>query len=146
MVPRPAGDVKFTVGRSTYLVQHGTPRPVAIFEAAWQMIVEAHSRRPGSSDELKFRISIETFQRNNEPRYTNDLDIWIAATSANAAKVYAALAAFGAPLNRTSVPSAPGLLGHVGQASWPVRRLLARSVRSQTYFALLTASISSGTI
>jgi hypothetical protein len=81
-----------------------------------------------------------------EPRYTKDLDIWIAATSANAAKVYAALAAFGAPLNRTSVPPAPGLLGHVGQASWPVRRLLARSVRSQTYFALLTASISSGTI
>jgi hypothetical protein len=33
-----------------------------------------------------------------EPRYTKDLDIWIAATSENAAKVYAALAAFGAPL------------------------------------------------
>jgi hypothetical protein len=33
-----------------------------------------------------------------EPRYTRDLDIWIAATSENAAKVYAALAEFGAPL------------------------------------------------
>src|ERR1700689_4058437 len=34
----------------------------------------------------------------SEPRYTNDLDVWIAATSENATKVYAALAAFGAPL------------------------------------------------
>jgi hypothetical protein len=33
-----------------------------------------------------------------EPRYTKDLDIWIAATSENATRVYAALAAFGAPL------------------------------------------------
>jgi hypothetical protein len=33
-----------------------------------------------------------------EPRYTKDLDIWIAATSTKVAKVYAALAAFGAPL------------------------------------------------
>jgi len=40
--------------------------PQAIFEAAWQMVVEAHSRRPGGSDELKFRRSIETFQR--QPR------------------------------------------------------------------------------
>jgi hypothetical protein len=40
--------------------------PQAIFEAAWQMVVEAHSRRPGGSDELKFRRSVETFQR--QPR------------------------------------------------------------------------------
>lgn len=33
-----------------------------------------------------------------EPRYTKDLDIWIAVTSENATKVYGALAAFGAPL------------------------------------------------
>lgn len=37
--------------------------PQAIFETAWQMVVEAHLRRPGGSDELKFRRSIETFQR-----------------------------------------------------------------------------------
>jgi hypothetical protein len=36
--------------------------PQAIFEAAWQIVVVAHSRRPGGSDELKFRRSIETFQ------------------------------------------------------------------------------------
>ena len=34
----------------------------------------------------------------SEPRYTKDLDVWIAATSENATRVYAALAAFGAPL------------------------------------------------
>ena len=34
----------------------------------------------------------------SEPRYTKDLDIWIAATSENSTQVYAALAAFGAPL------------------------------------------------
>jgi hypothetical protein len=33
-----------------------------------------------------------------EPRYTKDLDIWIAATPENATKVYSALAEFGAPL------------------------------------------------
>jgi hypothetical protein len=33
-----------------------------------------------------------------EPRYTNHPDIWIAATSENAARVYDSLAAFGAPL------------------------------------------------
>jgi predicted nucleotidyltransferase len=33
-----------------------------------------------------------------EPRYTKDLDIWIRNSPQNAAKVYAALAEFGAPL------------------------------------------------
>jgi hypothetical protein len=33
-----------------------------------------------------------------EPRYTKDLDIWVEATAENAARVYRALAAFGAPL------------------------------------------------
>jgi hypothetical protein len=33
-----------------------------------------------------------------EPRYTNDLDLWISADAANAAAVYKALRAFGAPL------------------------------------------------
>jgi hypothetical protein len=29
--------------------------PHAIFEAAWQMVVDVHSRRPGGSDELRLR-------------------------------------------------------------------------------------------
>jgi hypothetical protein len=33
-----------------------------------------------------------------EPRYTKDLDLWISTDNVNAATVYAALKAFGAPL------------------------------------------------
>jgi hypothetical protein len=34
----------------------------------------------------------------SEPRYTKDLDIWVETSRGNAARVYAALADFGAPL------------------------------------------------
>jgi hypothetical protein len=33
-----------------------------------------------------------------EPRYTNDLDVWVRPTPENAARVYRALQQFGAPL------------------------------------------------
>ena len=36
---------------------------------------------------------------HSEPRATGDLDIWIDPTPDNAARVYRALAAFGAPLS-----------------------------------------------
>jgi hypothetical protein len=36
--------------------------PEAIFEAAWQMVVEAHSHR-GSTDEFRFRRTVEHFHR-----------------------------------------------------------------------------------
>lgn len=35
-----------------------------------------------------------------EPRYTKDLDLWISTHTANAASVYTALKAFGAPLEK----------------------------------------------
>ena len=35
----------------------------AIFEAAWQMVVDAHIHRPGGIDELRLRRSVEAFQR-----------------------------------------------------------------------------------
>jgi predicted nucleotidyltransferase len=35
-----------------------------------------------------------------EPRYTKDLDVWIRSSPENAAKVYEALAEFGAPLEK----------------------------------------------
>lgn len=35
-----------------------------------------------------------------EPRFTKDLDVWIRNSSENAAKVYEALAEFGAPLQK----------------------------------------------
>jgi hypothetical protein len=37
--------------------------PAAIFEAAWQMVVDAHSRRPGGAEELEFCRSVESFGR-----------------------------------------------------------------------------------
>jgi len=35
--------------------------PQAIFEAAWQMAVDAHSRNGGTSDELRLRRTVEHF-------------------------------------------------------------------------------------
>ena len=35
-----------------------------------------------------------------EPRFTKDLDVWIRSSSENAAKIYQALAEFGAPLEK----------------------------------------------
>ena len=35
-----------------------------------------------------------------EPRFTKDLDLWIGNSSENAARVYRALAEFGAPLQK----------------------------------------------
>ena len=35
----------------------------AIFEATWQMVVDAHSQRPGDPDALRLRRTIEHFQR-----------------------------------------------------------------------------------
>jgi hypothetical protein len=35
----------------------------AIFEAAWQMVVDAHARQPGGTDELRLRRTVENFQR-----------------------------------------------------------------------------------
>jgi hypothetical protein len=37
--------------------------PSAIFEAAWQMVVDAHSQRPGGLDALRLRRTVEHFQR-----------------------------------------------------------------------------------
>jgi hypothetical protein len=51
-----------------------------------------------------------------EPRYTKDLDIWIEATPDNAARVFRALAEFGAPLTgiRAEEFSAPDLVYQLG--------------------------------
>jgi hypothetical protein len=37
--------------------------PHAIFEAAWQMVVDVHSQKPGGADDLRLRRSVEIFQR-----------------------------------------------------------------------------------
>jgi hypothetical protein len=36
--------------------------PEAIFDAAWQMVAQAHSRSSGDSDELRLRRTVEHFQ------------------------------------------------------------------------------------
>ena len=54
-------------------------------------------------------------------RATKDIDIWIRATDENAARAYAALGAFGAPLHelRTSDLATPGIVFQIGVA--PIR-------------------------
>ncbi len=37
--------------------------PHAIFEVAWQMVVDIHSRCPDGCDELRLRRSVENFGR-----------------------------------------------------------------------------------
>ncbi len=51
-----------------------------------------------------------------EPRFTKDLDIWIEASPDNAARVYRALAGFGAPLSGIQVEdfTAPDLIYQLG--------------------------------
>jgi len=50
------------------------------------------------------------------PRYTGDFDIWVRAEPRNAHRVYAALAAFGAPLEalEPNELAAPGLVFQMG--------------------------------
>ena len=38
----------------------------AIFEAAWQMVVDAHGHRPGGLNELRLRRTVENFQRQRD--------------------------------------------------------------------------------
>jgi hypothetical protein len=40
--------------------------------------------------------------RDSEPRYTRDFDIWVDTAAGNAARLFAALTEFGAPLQRHS--------------------------------------------
>ena len=53
---------------------------------------------------------------HGRPRATGDLDVWIDPTPANAARVMAALADFGAPLSEVSVDdfSRPGIVFQIG--------------------------------
>ena len=59
---------------------------------------------------------------HSEPRATGDLDIWVEPTAENAQRVYAALAAFGAPLSDLSVTDlfTPGVVFQMGV---PPRRI-----------------------
>lgn len=68
-----------------------------------------------------------------EPRYTKDLDVWVRPSDANAKRVWAALADFGAPLEGVSVAdfATPGLVYQIGMA--PVRIDILMSVDGLTF-------------
>ena len=61
--------------------------------------------------------------RYSEPRYTKDLDIWVASSVENSARVFRALARFGAPLAQDGVTpetfAKEGVIYQIGVA--PVR-------------------------
>jgi hypothetical protein len=66
--------------------------------------------------------------RYTEPRYTKDLDLWIAIDKENAERVFNALKAFGAPLQNLSPEdfSAPGYFYQMGKA--PLRLDIMMSI------------------
>lgn len=37
--------------------------PAAIFEAAWQLVVDAHMRRPGGADDLRIQRTVAHYYR-----------------------------------------------------------------------------------
>ncbi len=52
-----------------------------------------------NAHEVKYLVAgAFAVMKYSEPRYTKDLDIWVEASEENAARVYAALVEFGAPL------------------------------------------------
>ena len=55
---------------------------------------------------------------HGKPRFTRDLDVWIEPNADNASRAYAALEAFGAPLNelRAVDLESPGLIFQIGVA------------------------------
>lgn len=55
---------------------------------------------------------------HGRPRFTKDLDVWLEPDAENAARAYAALGAFGAPLNELNASdlARPGLIFQIGVA------------------------------
>ncbi len=71
-----------------------------------------------SAAEARFLVvGAHAVMHYTQPRYTNDLGIWIEPTTENAERVLRALAKFGAPVAELSVAelSEPGLIFQIGQ-------------------------------
>ncbi len=68
-----------------------------------------------------------------EPRFTRDFDVWVEPSPANAAHVWTALAAFGAPLSELTVNdlASDGLIFQIGVA--PCRIDILTSVDGLTF-------------
>lgn len=61
-------------------------------------------------------VGAHALAAHGRPRATGDLDVWVRPTAENAAKVWAALARFGAPLSgvRKDDLATPGLVFQIG--------------------------------
>jgi len=70
---------------------------------------------------------------HDRPRYTKDLDLWIRATPDNAGRVWRALSAFGAPLDRLTLEDLcdDDVVFQVGVA--PVRIDILTSISGVTF-------------
>ena len=90
--------------------------PEAIFSAAWEMAVQAWKLKGRGADELP-----------------KDLDLWVEPTSENGARVFQALAHFGAPLAGVTPDdfSSEGLFYQMG--SPPVRLDILTSVTGMRF-------------
>ena len=108
----------------------------AIFRAAWEMVELAeearYGRKPalrrllGSLNEHKVEYLIAggyAVMKYTEPRFTKDLDIWVNTSAENSARLFQALAGFGAPLAHDGVTpdtfTKPDIVYQIGVA--PVR-------------------------
>ena len=65
---------------------------------------------------------------HDRPRFTKDLDLWVEASAENAPRVYAALASFGAPLDKISKDDfqKPDVVFQIGVA--PLRVVVMTSI------------------
>jgi hypothetical protein len=70
----------------------------------------------GAADVRFLVVGAYALAHHGRPRATGDLDVWIEATPANAARVMEALAAFGAPLHDVTADdfSRPGVVFQMG--------------------------------
>jgi len=80
-----------------------------------------------------------------EPRYTKDLDIWVHSSPQNAARLFEALAQFGAPLQNDGITpetfSEPGIVYQIGVA--PVRIDILTQITGLQFAAAWTNRIAS---
>lgn len=70
-----------------------------------------------SASEARFLIvGAYAVSLHSEPRSTGDLDVWVEATRDNAARVFAALTSFGAPLHELTREdlATPGIVFQIG--------------------------------
>ena len=72
----------------------------------------------GAADVRFLVVGAYALAHHGRPRATGDLDVWVAATPANAARVMEALAAFSAPLHDVTADdfSRPGVAFQMGVA------------------------------